>query len=354
MSRFFSKKYDKLVAYVPGEQPRDRKYIKLNTNENPYPPSPLAQRLAREVVGDLYLYSDPTCKALTEMAVAKLGVKAEEIMFNNSSDESLNFAFMAFCDKEHPAVFADITYGFNPVFADLNNVPYRQIPLKEDFSIDVNDYFNAGGTVFIANPNAITGLNLSVAEIEKVVAGNPNNVVVIDEAYVDFGGETVIPLIRKYNNLVVIRTFSKSRSLAGARLGCMIACPELIQDLQTLRYSTNPYNVNTMTMAAGVGALADVEYFQECCEKIKSSREYFIGALRKVGYKVVDSCANFVLVGSHKMDGEMLYTKLKENGVVVRFWNTKRLAPYVRISIGTREDMETCAKIMTDIQEGKL
>lgn len=353
MSKYFSSKYAKLEPYVPGEQPKDKKYIKLNTNENPYPPSPLAQRMAREAAGNLNLYSDTECKSVIAMAAEKLGFNTDELIFTNSSDEILNFAFMAFCDKEHPAVFADVTYGFYPVFANLNGVPYRQIPLKEDFSIDVNDYINAGGTVFIVNPNANTGKNLSVADIEKVVAGNPDNVVVIDEAYVDFGGETVAPLIRKYKNLLVTRTFSKSRSMAGARLGFGIACPELIKDLQMIRYSTNPYNVNSMSMAAGVGSLADEGYFNECCEKIKAARTYFYDAVVKLGYFAIESKGNFVTVGWPGMDGRTLNAKLKENGVMARFLNEPRLQNVVRISIGTMEDMRECVRVLQLIAEGK-
>lgn len=353
MSRFFSSKYAKLEPYVPGEQPKERKYIKLNTNENPYPPSPLAQRMAREAAGTLNLYSDPECKSITAVAAEKLSFKPEEIIFTNSSDEILNFAFMAFCDKDHPAVFADVTYGFYPVFANLNGVPYREIPLKEDYSIDVNDYLNAKGTIFIVNPNANTGKNLSVAEVEKIVAGNPDNVVVIDEAYVDFGGETVAPLVRKYKNLLVTRTFSKSRSLAGARLGFGIACPELIQDLQIVRYSTNPYNVNAMSMAAGMGALADEEYFKECCDKIKAARVYFTAEILKLGYTTWESKGNFVLMGWPGMDGRTLHAKLKAQGILARFLNEPRLQQVVRMSIGTMEDMEACVQVLKLIAEGK-
>lgn len=352
MSKFFSDKYKRLVPYVPGERPRSEKYIKLNTNENPYPPSPLAQRLAREAAGDLNLYSDPACQSLIDMATEKLGVKPEEIIFTNSSDEILNFAFMAFCDKNTPACFADVTYGFYPVFANLNGVPYREIPLKEDFTISPEDYFNAGGTVFIVNPNANTGYCLSLSDIENIIRHNSDNIVVIDEAYVDFGGTSALPLIRKYNNLLVTRTFSKSRSMAGARLGFGLACPELIQDLNTIRFSTNPYNVNSMSMAAGIGALADEDYFRRCCDKIKASRNYTAKELQKLGYTVLDgSQGNFLLIGSPKMDGRTLNAKLKANGILGRFLDTPRLQPYLRLSIGTQEDMDACIKVFAQIWE---
>ena len=252
MSRFFSPKYSSLTPYTPGEQPQERKYLKLNTNESPFPPSPLAQRLARDAAGDCQLYSDPECRALVNTAAESFGVEKENLLFTNGSDEILNFAFMAFCDSEHPAVFPNITYGFYPVFAELNNIPYEEIPLKDDFSIDINDYIGINKTIFIANPNAPTGIALSKADIEKIVASNPDNVVVVDEAYVDFGAESSLSLTKKYDNVLVCQTFSKSRSLAGARLGFGIGSKALINDLNTIKYSTNPYNINRMTMAAGI------------------------------------------------------------------------------------------------------
>ena len=231
MSRYFSQKYASLVTSTPGEQPKDMRYIKLNTNESPFPPSPMAQSLARQAAGDLNLYSDPECRELVALAAQKLGVEPDQILFTNGSDEILNFAFMAYCDQEHPAVFPDITYGFYPVFAKINNVPYVQLPLGEDFSIRVEDYIGLNKTVFIANPNAPTGIALPLADIERIVAGNPDGIVVIDEAYVDFGAQSAVSLISKYDNLLVTQTFSKSRSMAGARLGFGVGCKGLIQDL---------------------------------------------------------------------------------------------------------------------------
>ncbi len=218
MSRFFSDKFKNLVPYTPGEQPQDKKYIKLNTNESPYPPSEKAVNAAFKAAHSLMLYPDPDCTLLSRLYAKKLGVCADEILVTNGSDEILNFAFSAFCDKDTPAVFPDITYGFYSVFADLYNISYKTIPLKDDFSINADDYFNANATVFIANPNAPTGIALSVFEIEEIVKNNPDNVVVIDEAYVDFGAQSAVSLIHKYDNLLITQTFSKSRSMAGARL----------------------------------------------------------------------------------------------------------------------------------------
>ena len=340
MSKFLSEKYSSLIPYVPGEQPRDRSYIKLNTNESPYPPSPLAQRLARQAAGDLQLYSDPTCKNLVSAACEQIGVDEDEIIFTNGSDEILNFAFMAFCDKNRPAVFPDITYGFYKVFADLNGVPYTEIPLRDDFTVNVKDYIGVNKTVFIANPNAPTGINLPLSDIEQIVKSNPDNIVVIDEAYVDFGGQSAVSLIKKYPNLLVCRTFSKSRSLAGGRLGFGMGCKELIADLNTIKYSTNPYNVNAMTMAAGIGALADTQYFESNIRKTVETRQWTFNALKDLGFHVLDSKTNFLFAKSDKTGGKELYLALKEKGVLIRHFETPRLKDYNRITVGSKEEME--------------
>ena len=353
MSRFFSPKYSSLTPYTPGEQPQERKYLKLNTNESPFPPSPLAQRLARDAAGDCQLYSDPECRALVNTAAESFGVEKENLLFTNGSDEILNFAFMAFCDSEHPAVFPNITYGFYPVFAELNNIPYEEIPLKDDFSIDINDYIGINKTIFIANPNAPTGIALSKADIEKIVASNPDNVVVVDEAYVDFGAESSVSLTKKYDNVLVCQTFSKSRSLAGARLGFGIGSKALINDLNTIKYSTNPYNINRMTMAAGIGALCDEEYFEKNCLKIAENREQTVRELQKLGFWVTDSKANFIFAKSDKIGGKDLYLSLKEKGVLIRHFETPLLKDYNRITVGSKEQMEEFIKTVKEILEEK-
>ena len=340
MSRFFSNKYKNLKAYTPGEQPRDMQYIKLNTNESPYPPSPSVSQAVAVEAEKLALYSDPECTALVSEASALFGVKPTEILMTNGSDEILNFAFMAFCDATHPIVFPDITYGFYPVFAELNGIPYETIPLKEDFSIDVNDYIGIGKNIVIANPNAPTGRMLSLDEIEKIVASNPENVVIIDEAYVDFGAESAVGLTKKYDNLLVTQTFSKSRSMAGARLGFGIASASLIADMQTIKYSTNPYNVNRMTMAAGAAALRENAYYMENCKKIEQTRAYTKNALERMGFFVTDSKANFLFAKSDRISGEALYRELKKRGVLVRHFSAEKICEYNRITIGTQEQME--------------
>lgn len=351
MSRYFSDKYNSLTPYVPGEQPKDMRYIKLNTNESPFPPSPRALEKAAEAAKRLMLYSDPECTELTRMAAQRLGVGTEEILFTNGSDEALNFAFMAFCDAAHPAVFPDITYGFYPVFAELNHVPYRQIPLREDFTVALEDYLGVSGTVFIANPNAPTGLVLGLDAIEQILRSNPDHVVVIDEAYVDFGAETAIPLIHRYDNLLVVQTFSKSRSMAGARLGFAVGCKELIRDLKTIQYATNPYNVNSMTMAAGIGALEDDTYFCNNCKAIMDNREWTREALQKLNFSVLDSVSNFLFAKHGVVSGGELYRKLKEKGVLVRHFAKPRLSEYIRITVGSKEQMEVFLEKVKEILE---
>lgn len=294
MSRFFSEKYNSLEAYTPGEQPRDMQYTKLNTNESPFPPSEKAIAYAAEAAGRLQLYCDPECTALTREFASLYGIGTDEVIFTNGSDDALNFAFMAFCDERHPAAFPDITYGFYPVFAELNGVPYTEIPLRDDLTIDAEDYCGIHKTIFIANPNALTGIALSLNEIERILQTNPDNVVIVDEAYVDFGAQSAVGLIRQYDNLLVTQTFSKSRSLAGGRLGMAIGNQGLIRDLNTIKYSTNPYNINTMTQAAGVGTLLDDDYTRQNCAVIAENRAYLTAELEKLGFVHTPSSANFV------------------------------------------------------------
>ena len=351
MSRFFSSTKSALVAYVPGEQPQDMKYVKLNTNESPFPPSKKATMKARKVAKRLQLYPDPEVKNLISLISKTVGVKEENVLTANGSDEVLNFIFMAFCDAQRPAVFPDITYGFYPVFAKLNNVEYTEIPLAENFEINVNDYVGINKNIFIANPNAPTGIALSIDEIELIVKSNPNNVVVIDEAYVDFGGTSASPLTEKYDNLIVVQTFSKSRSMAGARLGFCVANKEIINDLKTIKYSVNPYNVNTMTYAAGEGSLMDNAYTVKNCKKIIENREFTVKTLYEFGFEVLPSLANFIFCKSDKVSGETLYKELKARGVLVRYFNKERIKDYIRVTIGTKAQMITFIEKVIEILE---
>ncbi|MBP3435763.1 MAG: histidinol-phosphate transaminase [Clostridia bacterium] len=351
MSRFFSEKYSTLTPYTPGEQPTERQYVKLNTNESPFPPSDKAMAAAAQAAGQLQLYPDPTRRELTAAVAAMCGVNADEVLLTNGSDEILNFAFMAFCDGAHPAVFPDITYGFYKVFAELNGVPYRTVPLRDDLSVDPADFYGANGTVFIANPNAPTGLTLSVAAVEEILKNNPDNVVVIDEAYVDFGAESCVSLIRKYDNLLVTQTFSKSRSMAGARLGFGVGQSSLINDLNTVKYSTNPYNINRLTMAAGLGTLADEAYTRENCRTIMRTRESTTAALRSLGFELADSYTNFLFAKYPGIDGERLYRQLKERGILVRHFAQPRIADYIRITVGSETEMQVLMGALREIVE---
>ena len=348
MSRFFTDKFASLTPYTPGEQPRDMQYVKLNTNESPFPPSPAVAEAVAAESGKLQLYSDPESTALRAKLAEVYGVKPTQVLVSNGSDEALNFAFMAYGDQ---VAFPDISYGFYPVFATLNHIPYTQIPLKEDFSIDPRDYMGIGKTVVIANPNAPTGLCLPLEDIEAIVKSNPDNVVVIDEAYIDFGGESAIPLVAKYDILLVVQTFSKSRSMAGARLGFCIGSEQLIADLNTIRYSTNPYNVNRMTEFAGVAALRDNDYYMQNAKTIMENREWTKKALENLGFFVLDSKANFLFAKSDRITGEELYKKLKARGVLVRHFTKERIDAFNRITIGTREQMEILIKNIQEILE---
>ena len=351
MSRFFTSKLSRLVPYTPGEQPRDMQYIKLNTNESPFPPSKNVNEAVEKEASRLQLYCDPMCTELTDLLAKRYGVEFDEVLTTNGSDEILNFAFMAFSDSEHPITFADITYGFYTVFADLNSIPYEIIPLKEDFSIDINDYIGINKNIVIANPNAPTGRYIEKSDIEKIVKSNPNNVVIIDEAYIDFGGESAASLIKKYDNLLVTGTFSKSRSLAGGRLGFGIGCKALIADLNTIKYSTNPYNVNRLTQVAGVAALQNDDYYMQNCKTIIENRELTTSELTKRGFEVIPSMANFVFAKSDKIDGGELYMELKKRGVLVRHFDKERIKDYNRITIGTREQMQALFNAIDEVLE---
>ena len=353
MSRFLTEKYQSLAPYTPGEQPQDKKYVKLNTNESPFPPSRRAAELAQSEISRLMLYPDPDLTLLTKEIADTYGVSKDEVIVTNGSDEVLNFAFMAFCDKNTPAVFPDITYGFYKVFADLNGVPYREIPLKTDFTVDKEEMKKTEGVLFIANPNAPTGIALTLSEIEEIVASDKSRIVVVDEAYVDFGGESAVALVEKYDNLLVTMTFSKSRSMAGARLGFGIGRKEIIDDLVRIKYSTNPYNVNRMTAAAGLGALLDKEYFLDNCKKIIEAREWCISELLSLGFELTPTRANFIFAKSDKISGEELYLGLKERGVLVRHFKSERIKEYNRITVGSMDEMKIFVKTVKEILEEK-
>ena len=352
MSRFFSKRLNELDPYVPGEQPIDMAYIKLNTNESPYPPSPgVIAAINESETSKLKLYPNPEGVALVKRLSEFYNVSEENIIIGNGSDELLAFAFQAFCDDERPVVFPDITYGFYPVYAKLYNIPYTEIPLASDLSININDYTGINKNIVIANPNAPTGITLNLKEIEEIATANPNHVVLIDEAYVDFGANSAIELTKKYDNLLVMHTYSKSRSMAGARLAYAIASKPIIDDLVKIRFSFNPYSVNRLTQIAGIAALDDNDYYIDKRKKIINTRSITKQELTELGFETTESYANFIFAKHPKHSGFELYTQLKEKGILVRNFNKPRISDYIRITIGTAEQMETLIATLKEVIE---
>lgn len=349
MSRFLSKNYDTLVPYTPGEQV-NVKVIKLNTNESPFPPSPKVKEvLSEEVIDKLNLYSDPELKELRNAIAKEFGVTADMVFCGNGSDDVLAFAIMGFCGRGGELCCPEISYGFYPVYADIFGVELEQIPLKDDFSIDVNDYIGKGKNIVIANPNAPTGLALSFEEVEKIVASNPDNIVIMDEAYMAFCGESCMKLVNKYGNLLVTRTFSKSHSLAGLRVGFGIGSKEIIDDLNKLKYSFNPYNINTLSIKAAAAAIADNEYYDDKIAKIVATREKTMAQLREMGFICTESKANFIFASSDKIAASDLASELRKRGILIRYFNKAKIDNYLRITVGTDEEMQTLVDAIKEI-----
>ena len=353
MSRYLTPTLAGLSPYTPGEQPQDQQYIKLNTNESPYPPSPAVVAAVNAAeVEKLRLYSDPACAQLLAAAAEYHGLSPDEIMPGNGSDENLFFALRAFCDEQHPLAYADVTYGCYSVWCNLMHIPSHILPLEKDFSIDPAKYYGLNETIVIANPNAPTGLALPRSAIEGILKANPNNVVIVDEAYVDFGGESCVPLIHQYDNLLVVQTFSKSRQLAGARLGLAMGNAALIADLNRVKFSLNPYNINRLTLKAGEAALKDTAYFDATRQKIMDTRAWTAKELANRGFSLTDSRSNFLFARTDRMEGGALYRALKEKGILVRHFDSPRIADYLRITIGTQAQMEALIKALDEILEG--
>lgn len=342
MSRFLSPEAARLAPYTPGEQPVDMQYVKLNTNESPFPPSPrVLQALSQEEAGRLNLYSDPACGRLNRAIAARYGLAPENVISGNGSDEVLAFAFRALCGTGRGVAFADITYSFYRSQAALFGLEETIVPLREDFSLNVDDYMDFPGTVVIANPNAPTGMALPRLDIQRLLETNPDRVVMVDEAYVDFGGESCAPLVGQYDNLLVVQTMSKSRSLAGGRLGFALGSRELIDALNRVKYSFNPYNVSRLSILAGAAAIEDEDYFQSCCRTIRDNRAWLTGRLEELGFSVLPSQTNFVFAKSGKISGGALYRGLKERGVLVRWWaGSGRIEDFVRITVGSMEQLK--------------
>ncbi len=338
MSKYLDSRFLQLEPYTPGEQLRSRKLIKLNTNESPFPPSPLVREAVQREIDALNLYPDITGGALPAGLARRFGVEAENVFLGNGSDEILAFIFQALC--KNGVAFADISYGFYPVYAKLYGVSAEVIPLREDFRLAVEDYAGVGKTIVVANPNAPTGLALARREVEELLASNRENLVVIDEAYVDFGAESSVPLLEKYENLLVAGTFSKSRSLAGGRLGYALASRELIAGLERIRYSFNPYNINQMTLAAATAALCDEDYFRSCRDKIIETREKSIKQLTELGFLCTNSKANFIFTRHKTQPAKALYGKLKAQDILVRWFDLPRIRDYLRITVGANGEMD--------------
>ena len=323
-------------------------YIKLNTNESPYPPAPsVVAAMTGEQVELLRLYSDPTAKELKEKLAGLYEVKPENVFVSNGSDEVLNFAFMAF--GGNGVIFPEISYGFYEVYADLYQLNSEKIPLEADFSLDYRKYCGKGKMVVIANPNAPTGMSIPVWQIEEILKTNRDNLVLIDEAYVDFGGQSALPLIEKYDNLLVTRTFSKSRCLAGGRLGYAFANPAIIADLEKIKYSTNPYNINRLTLLLGAATVDAEPYYREKCREIMETRAWTAEALAEMGFEVLPSDTNFLFAKTDRMDGGELYTALKQRGILVRHFTNPKIAQFNRITIGTKQQMERFVEIVHQI-----
>lgn len=348
MSRYLKEELQVLRAYTPGEQPQDQAYIKLNTNESPYPPAPsVAAAITRQEVEQLRLYSDPTGAELKEKLAGLYGVEPENVFLSNGSDEVLNFAFLAF--GAEGVAYPDISYGFYQVFAQLYQLDAVEIPLKEDFTVDYRDYCGIGRMVVLANPNAPTGRSIPVAEIRQICQTNRDHVVLIDEAYVDFGGETALPLVQEFDNLLVTRTFSKSRCLAGGRLGYAFGSRVLIEDLEKIKYSTNPYNLDRLTLRLGVATVEAEDYYREKCAAICRTRQWTAGQLEAMGFQVLPSLTNFLFAKTEAMDGQVLYQALKRQGILVRHFSNPRICQYNRITIGTQAQMEQLVQTLKEV-----
>ena len=350
MSRFFSKELEGLSPYTPGEQPKISGLIKLNTNENPYEPGPLVyQALLEPTSHDLRLYPDPGATPLVETIEKYYNLSSGQVMVGNGSDEILGFAFLAYSKEGSKILFPEISYGFYPVFAEVFKSSFKRIPLKEDLTIEPKDYYNANGTIVLANPNAPTGIALTLAQIESILQQNPNQLVIVDEAYVDFGGESAIPLIETYDNLLVIQTFSKSRGLAGCRVGFAVGNAEIIEDLNRIKFSFNPYNLDRLAIKIATAAMLDEDYFQQTREKIITTRDWLAQEMSLLGCQVLPSQANFLFLRHPKVDGETYFQQLRQNGILVRHFDNPKIKDYIRVTIGTQDEMEQFLRVSREI-----
>lgn len=350
MSKYWNDTVKNLEPYVPGEQPKDMKYIKLNTNESPYPPSPkVLEAISEGNNGTLRLYPDPNTDNLRDVVAKYYGIDKDEVFVGNGSDEVLAFSFMTFFSSEKKVLFPDITYSFYKVYAKLLNLKTEIIPLDEDFNIPIEKLCKKSGGVVLANPNAPTSKAVSVDDIKNILESNKDSVVIVDEAYIDFGGTSVVNLIKDYNNLLVVQTLSKSRALAGLRVGFAFGSKELIEGLNRLKNSINSYTIDRIAIVGAIAAFEDEEYFRKLTSKIIKTREETIVKLRDIGFKVMDSKANFVFVSHKTMKAEEIFKELRKKGILVRYFNEPRINNFLRITIGTDEEMKTLIEELKNI-----
>jgi len=347
MGKFLSPRLKGLKPYTPGEQPQGGKYIKLNTNESPFPPSPYVFKALEGQAETLRLYPDPENRLLNEAIAENFGLSPENIIAGNGSDELLALIFQAFCPKG--AAFADITYGFYKVWAEFYGIDYKIVTLKDDFTLCLEDYRDLDETIVIANPNAPTGLAVSPEKIAALAAEKPERIIVVDEAYVDFGAESCIRLVKELKNLIVVQTFSKSRSLAGGRAAFAAGDAELIRDFNTVKFSFHPYNLDRLTQLAAAAAIKDRVYFETCTSKIIKTRERVSGELKTLGFFLTDSMTNFIFARHEKIPGAEFYRLLKEKGVLVRYFGTERIEDFIRITVGSDDEMDAFLKALKDI-----
>jgi len=354
MSRFWSQVARDLTPYVPGEQPKIANLIKLNTNEHPCPPSPKVVAAIRAELGEdgsrLRLYPDPNADQLKAAIASRYVVTPQQVFVGNGSDEVLAHIFMALLKHAQPILFPDITYSFYPVYCGLYGVAHRTVPLAEDFSIKPEDYCNQpNGGIIIANPNAPTGRLLPLSAIERIAAANPDSVVVIDEAYIDFGGESAIPLTARHDNLLVVHTLSKSRSLAGLRIGYAIGHPDLIEALERVKNSFNSYPLDRLAIVGATAAIEDQEYFEKCCGEVVATREQLVAELATLGFEVLPSAANFIFARHPQHDAAELAKALRERNIIVRHFKLPRIDQFLRITIGSRDECATLGTALAEI-----
>ena len=331
----------KVEPYVPGEQPKDTDVIKLNTNENPYPPAPEVGKAVMDTdIDRLRLYPDPDVTELVSAIADYYGMNKNQVFVGVGSDDVLSMCFLTFFNGNKPVLFPDITYSFYSVWADLYRIPYEKQALDEDFNIKPQDYYKENGGVIFPNPNAPTGLYMGLDKVRDIIEHNRDVVVIVDEAYIDFAGRSAMELIDKYENLIIVQTFSKARSMAGMRIGYAISNPTLIKYLNDAKYSFNSYTMNQTSLVCGVEAVKDKAYFEECVNKIIETREWAKEELKNLGFHCLDSKSNFIFAMHPDYDAKELFEALKENDIYVRFWGSERIEQYMRITVGTREEME--------------